>query len=87
MIQAAEKVVLTAQTDLSIIEKIQLIQKSTATTLEMAQGKNYDDASIKIQVQKELRKLGELNILDLESLEFGFRHIEFEMAIRHPNED
>ena len=68
--QAAEEVVLTSQTELTLIEKLQLMQKDTVTYLSMVQGKNYDRASISVQVQQELRKLRDLEILDLESLDF-----------------
>ena len=46
------------------------MQKDTVTYLSMVQGKNYDRASISVQVQQELRKLRDLEILDLESLDF-----------------
>ena len=61
--------VLTSQTELTLIEKLKLMQKDTVTYLSMVQGKNYDRDSITVQVQQELRKLCDLEILDLEGLD------------------
>lgn len=67
--QTAEEVVLTSQTELPLIEKLQLMQKDTVTYLSMVQGKKYDRGSIIVQVQQELGKLCDLEILDLERLD------------------
>lgn len=68
-VQAAEEVVLTSQAELTVIEKLQLMQSDTVTKLPMAQGKNYDRDSIIIKVQQEIKKLCELEILSIDSLE------------------
>lgn len=67
--QTAEEVILTSHTELTLIEKLQLMQKDTVTYLSMVQGKNYDWDSIIVQVQQELKKLCELEILNLERID------------------
>lgn len=64
--QDAEEVILAARTDMTLIEKIQLIQKSSVTALAMEQGKNYNRDSITDKAQRELQKLVELEILNLD---------------------
>lgn len=65
----AEEVVLEAGTDLTMIEKLQLMQKSTVTALEMEQGKHYSHETILEKAEKELQKLEALGLIDLESQE------------------
>ncbi len=67
--QSGEEVVLVPQTDLTLIEKMQLIQKDSVTTLPMEQGKNYDGDSVIPKMQKELQKLSGLGLPDLEEQE------------------
>ena len=64
--QSGEEVVLVPQTDMTLIEKMQLIQKDSVTTLPMEQGKNYDGDSMISKMQKELQKLSNLGLPDLE---------------------
>lgn len=65
-IQAAEEVVLAAQMDMTLIEKIQLMQRSSTTALTMGQGKNYSRDSIIGKAKSELQKLVELEIVNLD---------------------
>lgn len=67
--QSGEEVVLVPQTDMTLIEKMQLIQKDTVTTLPMEQGKIYDGDSVIPKMQKELQKLSGLGLPDLEEQE------------------
>lgn len=66
--QETEEVILAARTDMTLIEKMQLIQKSSATAVSMEQGKNYTRDSIIDKAESELQKLIELEILNLDSV-------------------
>lgn len=64
--QSGEEVVLVPQTDMTLIEKMQLIQKDSVTALPMEQGKNYDGDSMISKMKKELQKLSDMGLPDLE---------------------
>lgn len=70
--QSSEKVLLTAQTNMTLIEKILLLQNDMVATLAMAEGKNYTSEGIFVQVQNELQELSELGILELERFDFNY---------------
>lgn len=78
-IQAAEEVLLTSQTNMTLIEKIQLMQNDMVTTIEMKEGKNYTADGMIVNVQQELKTLSELGILELEQsdLNYGVEGIHF----------
>ncbi len=67
--QSGEEVILVPQTDMTLIEKMQLTQKDSVTTLPMERGKNYDGDSVIPKMQKELQKLSDLGLPDLEEQE------------------
>lgn len=77
--QDAEEVILSAGTDMTLIEKMQLMQKPSVTSLSMEQGKNYSRDSIIVKAQKEIQnlmKLGLLN-LDAEDAVYGIEDVLF----------
>ena len=78
-IQAAEEVLLASQTNMTLIEKIQLMQNDMVTTIEMKEGKNYTADGMIKNVQQELKTLSELGILELEQsdLNYGVEGIHF----------
>lgn len=77
--QETEEVILAARTDMTLIEKMQLIQKSSATAVSMEQGKNYTRDSIIDKAESELQKLTELEILNLDNEDcvYGISEILF----------
>lgn len=60
--EAADEVLLTPRTDLTMIEKIQLMKKETAISFP-AEGKNYTEETILDKVDQELETLDNLGIL------------------------
>lgn len=82
--QSSEKVLLTAQTNMTLIEKILLLQNDMVATLAMAEGKNYTSDGIFVQVQNELQVLSKLGIIELErfDLNFGIEDILFLVDIQ-----
>lgn len=82
--QPSEKVLLTAQTNMTLIEKIQLMQNDMAATIAMADGKNYTAEGMIVQVQNELETLSELGIFELErfDLTYGVEDILFFVDIQ-----
>lgn len=59
--EAADEVLLTPRTDLSMIEKIQLMKKETVISFS-AEGRNYTEETILAQVDQELEILNNLGI-------------------------
>lgn len=78
-IEASEEVVLVSQTNMTIIEKLQLLGSSMVTTIEMETGKNYTKEEMIVHVQKELKTLSELGILEVDrsKLAYGIDRIGF----------
>lgn len=62
MTETAEEVVLTSRAELSIIEKLQLMQKDQVISLP-AEGKNYTEETIFDAVSRELETLANLGII------------------------
>lgn len=71
-IKATEKVALSSQTELTMIEKYLLLQSDMANTIEMTEGKNYTGKEILENVGQELQELVALGILELELSELNF---------------
>lgn len=79
--EEAEEVVLTRRADLTMIEKLQLLQKDQVISLPAA-GKNYNEETILNAVDRELeklanqgiisRKMAELHVYDTKELEVLF---------------
>lgn len=71
-IKATEKVALSSQTELTMIEKYLLLQSDMANTIEMTEGKNYTGKEILENVEQELQELVAFGILELELSELNF---------------
>ncbi|MBO5159446.1 MAG: hypothetical protein J6B94_07635 [Lachnospiraceae bacterium] len=63
--ETAEEVIVTATTDMTLVEKLQLMKKDTITTMPLETGKKYNQYSIKVKVQEEVKKLYSLSLSDL----------------------
>lgn len=82
-IESAKEVELTAQMDMSILKKIQMLQDDNNNFLNMANGKHYTVDSAAQKVKEEfltLRDLGILQDTGLEHLELDDLEISFVMS-------
>ena len=78
-IEDSEEVVLTMQTNMTIVEKLQLMGSSTIDSVEMSEGKNFTAEEIIVNAQKELKTLSELGIIERGNsiLVYGIDNITF----------
>lgn len=79
--EAAEEVLLTAQTDLTLTEKINLLQKDDLNDMVLSNGKNYKYDTIEEKMREEVQKLEELEILNLNGQELNYSSAEVHFFI------
>ena len=87
-IEDSEGVVLTMQTNMTIVEKLQLMSSSMVDSVEMSEGKNFTAEEIIVNAQKELKTLSELGIIEFGSstLTYGIDTITFLIDILGGNQ-
>lgn len=71
-IEAATKVMLSTQMDMTLIEKIQLMTNEKVSKVALVNGKNYNQSNIEEKLKEELQKLNELGILELDVREIRY---------------
>ena len=79
--EATEEVLLTAQTDLTLTEKINLLQKDDLNDMVLSNGKNYKYDTIEEKMREEVQKLEELEILNLNGQELNYSSAEVHFFI------